>query len=489
MLVNDLLRNRVACQKSLFYFIRYFWSEISSDDPQWNWHIPYLCGELMRIAKRVANGEKKKHDLIINIPPGTTKSVTCSVMFPVWCWINWPWMRFIASSYSSALSLEHAEYSRDLVRSDRFKEVFPEITIKQDKDTKSNFRVQQFIYADDGKLLETRLGGNRYSTSVGGTLTGFHGHILLVDDPLDPNASVSEKELMSANRWIDQTLSTRKINKLVTPTILIMQRLHQGDPTGHLLSKGKKNLHHICLPGENRTYREQVKPPRLAQYYKDNLLDSVRMPWSVMKDMEADLGQYGYAGQVGQDPTPPGGGMFKVDHFQIIDKVPSDVSVVGRIRFWDKAGTTDAGAYTAGVKMYKLQNGKFVVINVKRGQWASEQREKVIRQTAEADGLDVIIWQEMEPGSGGKEQAEGTVRNLAGFSIHSDKPTGSKVFRADPFSVQVNNGNVMLLRGDWTHDFIEEFRFFPFSKYKDQVDASAGAFNKLAGKRIAGPAL
>lgn len=479
-----------SCRRSLFYFMRTFWDEVSNDTPHWNWHIPYLCAQLMRATYNVSNHQPKEHDIIINIPPGTTKSVTCSVMFPVWCWINWHWMRFITVSYSGALSLELAEYSRDLVRSKRFRELFPDLTIKQDKDTKSNFRIQKTIYDDKGRAVDVKLGGNRYSTSVGGTLTGFHGHILLVDDPLDPNRAVSEAELTSANRWIDQTLSTRKIDKAVTPTVLIMQRLHQADPTGHILDKKKQNVFHICLPGEIHSYEEQVTPVELKLHYKDGLLDPVRMPLNVLQDMEADLGQYGYAGQVGQNPTPPGGAMFKTEHFQTLDAMPSldespDNAVSQIIRYWDKAGSEGKGAYSVGVKMAKLKSGKFVVMDVRRGQWSTENRERIIKQIAVADGTRVVIYQEQEPGSGGKESAEATITNLAGFTCFADRPTGNKVFRADPYSVQVNNGNVYLLRGDWNHAFIEEHKYFPFGTYKDQVDAAAGAFNKLRAVRDA----
>ncbi|MFA5526517.1 MAG: phage terminase large subunit [Acholeplasmataceae bacterium] len=485
--INNLLTQRAPlyraekCRRSFAYFMQYFWSELSADDMVWNWHLDYLTNELMNVAKQVSEGKPKSHDLIINIPPGTTKSITTSVMFPVWCWINWPWMKFIVSSYSGALALEHAEFSRELVRSPKFKQLFPHIIIKPDKDTKSNFRL---IYTDAKGV--SHMGGNRLSTSVGGTLTGFHGHILIVDDPLDPNRAVSETELKNANRWMEQTLSTRKINKAVTPTILIMQRLHQDDPSGHMLAKNKTNVKHISLPGEIRNYRGHLHPEALAHYYINDLLDPHRMPWPVLKDMEVDLGQYGYAGQVGQNPVPPGGGMFTVDHIQVVSYssvFPADIA--STVRYWDKAGTQGGGAYTAGVKMCRLKNGKFVIFDVKRGQWGTDQREAIIRQTAEADGVAVSGWIEQEPGSGGKESAEATIRRCAGYSYRAERPVGDKIYRADPFSVQVNEGNVLLVQGEWNHDFIEELRFFPFGTYKDQVDAASGAFAKLAtGKKV-----
>ena len=155
------------------------------------------------------------------------------------------------------------------------------------------------------------------------------------------------------------------------------------------------------------------------------------------------------------------------------------------VRYWDKAGSEGVGAFTVGVRMHKLANDTLLIDDVIRGQWASEERERIIKQTAQADGQNVIIGIEQEPGSGGKESAEATIRNLAGFSCFKECPTGDKIFRADPFSVQVNNGNVQMLVGDWNHTYTEELRFFPFSTYKDQVDASSGAFNRLTGKGVA----
>ena len=468
---------------SLEEFVEYFWPEVSNDEFKNNWHIGYLCEELEKIAYRASENLPREYDLIVNIPPGTTKTIICSIMFPAWCWTKWHWMRFICASYSAALALESAEYSRDLIRSERFRQIWPDLTIKEDKDQKSNFKLIKKVYSKINKRSKELKGGNRYSTSVGGTLTGFHGHILIIDDPLNPNQAVSEKELENANRWMEQTLSTRKTDKATTPTILIMQRLHQDDPSGHWLAKKKTNVKHISIPGEIKNYQEQLNPPELKKYYKDDLLDPTRMPWPVLYDLEADLGQYGFSGQVGQNPVPPGGGMFKVDHMITINVLPAPVNFVMTVRYWDKAGSDGKGAYTVGVKISKLKSNRLIIEDVVRGQWASEERERVIKEVAHADGPDTLIYVEQEPGSGGKESAEGTIRNLSGFSCRADRPTGDKTWRADPYSVQCNNGNIMMLNGEWNHEFIEEHRNFPFSTYKDQVDAAAGAFNKLTGKR------
>jgi predicted phage terminase large subunit-like protein len=500
LLQNPHLITRELNNRSFYHFVEWAWPEVSNHEFYSNWHIPYICQELELIAYRVGNRIPKEYDLIINIPPGMTKTILCTILFPVWCWTKWFWMRFITGSYSAALALESAEYSRDLMKSDRFRAVYPELDIRDDKDTKSNYKVVKRIKNDlggnswDKKGVRILQGGNRYSTAVKGTITGFHADISIWDDPINPNQAVSDKERERANRWVDRTLSTRKTDKKISTTIGIMQRLHQDDPSGHILAKNKKNVKLISLPGEIKNYKEKLHPPELIKFYVNDLLDCRRMDWDVLKDMEADLGQYGYAGQVGQDPTPAGGGMFKTDHIIPIITYPAAVNFLKVIRYWDKAGSDGKGAFTVGVKMALLTNDRYLIMDVKRGQWGTAERERVIRETAIADNMNlaiqggkgVTIYIEQEPGSGGKESAEATIRNLAGFACYADRPSGDKVYRADPFSVQVNNGNVLMLKAEWNHLYIEELRFFPFSTYKDQTDASSGAFNHLTGKRIAG---
>jgi predicted phage terminase large subunit-like protein len=474
--------------RSLFEFLQWVWPAYSSQPFVANWHIKYLCKQLEKVAYGVGNREIKKHDLLINISPGTTKTALCSIIFPVWCWTKWYWMRFITCSYSSDLSLESAEYSRDIVKSTLFRSIYPELVIKADKEGKGNFKIVKLVdnVAGNKKRKAELNGGNRYSTSVGGTLTGFHADIIIWDDPLKPDESASPKQLKTVNNWIDQTLPTRKTNKAVSAIIGIMQRLNQNDPSGHLLEKKKKKLKHVCLPGEIIHFKHLVRPAKLVKKYsKDGLFDKQRMGKDVLEELESDLGQYGYAGQIGQNPAPPGGGLFKVDNFVMTAQLLDRRQIVKSVRYWDKAATIEAGAYTVGVKMHLLKNKFFFIEDVKRGQWSSEVRERMIRQTAIADGTDVDIVIEQEGGSGGKESAEGTIRNLAGFRVKAERPIGDKNTRADRYSVQVNNGSFILVVADWNARFKEEYELFPNGTYKDQVDAGAGAFNYLVKKRIA----
>lgn len=482
------------CRRDFFFFVQEFWDIIIHEPPVWNWHIKYLCEELEEMAWQVIARLPKLYDLIVNIPPGTTKSTICVQMFPAWVWIaRLPYdefediyeakrkrlgkkrkieilgsdIRFITGSYAQDLSLDHAEYARDVIRSDKYKAFFPEIQLRADKDVKSHYKNTK--------------GGSRFSTSVGARVTGVHGHFIIIDDPLNPNQAVSDTDRLAANQWADHTLSTRKVDKAVTPLILIMQRLHQDDLTGHLLSKQKKTTRHICLPGET-TY--EVKPKHLAKRYVDGLLDPVRLDQDVLDEMMIDLGSYGYAGQVGQDPRPREGGMFAKDWFEVVDAIPAGGNIVGPVRGWDLAATKEKEkgkkrkpAFTAGVKMWRV-NGIYYIEDVKRFRASAHQVRVRMKNTASQDGNETMIDFPQDPGQAGKAQAQDLAKYLDGYNVRYSPESGDKVLRADPFSAQCEAGNVKILRGPWNTDWLEEVGFFP-NGFKDQVDSAVRAYNRL----------
>ena len=121
------------CRKSFFFFVKTFWDVIIKEAPVYNWHIPFLCDELQKLSVSVVERSPKPYDLIINIPPGTTKSTIVTVMWPVWLWTQDPSLRIITNSYSGALSIDHATKSKDIIESDKFRKLFPEIKIRRDK--------------------------------------------------------------------------------------------------------------------------------------------------------------------------------------------------------------------------------------------------------------------------------------------------------------------------------------------------------------------
>jgi len=176
-----------------------------------------------------------------------------------------------------------------------------------------------------------------------------------------------------------------------------------------------------------------------------------------------------------------GGNIFNRVWFKIVNVAPNEKRMM--IRYWDKAATESGGAETAGVLMSKTNDNRFFVEDVVHGQWSTYEREKIIKQTAEMDGKDVEIYMEQEPGSGGKDSAEFTIRQLSGYRARAQRATGSKVDRAMPFASQVEAGNVNIVKGSWNNAYIEQHHAFPNTNLKDMVDASSGAFNVLALKK------
>lgn len=208
-----------------------------------------------------------------------------------------------------------------------------------------------------------------------------------------------------------------------------------------------------------------------------------RFDRTALADIRATLGTWAYTALYQQRPMPAGGGMFKREWLPIVEAAPAQGR---RVRYYDKAGTPGGGDYSVGVLLSRTADGVFYIEHVVRGQWSALERERILRQTAELDGPSVAIWLEQEPGSGGKESAEASVRSLSGFTVHAEPVTGAKDVRAAPFAAQCEAGNVRLVRGAWNGAFIDELLSFPSGAHDDQVDAAAGAFNKLAAPRKPG---
>lgn len=418
-----------------------------------NWHQEVVCNAL----ERVVLGKCKR--LIINIPPRSGKTEIAVVNFMAWCMGLFPDSEFIHASYSKRLATANTYSVRALMQTAEFTEVFPWTALQEDSRAKDEFRTAQ--------------GGVVYATGSDGTITGYgagkmrdgFGGAIIIDDP--HKAGEASSPVMRANviDWFQTTMETRK-NRPDTPIIVIMQRLHEDDLSGFLMSGG------------NGEAWEQVIIPAMdddgVSFWPE------QFPVADLKRREA-ANPYVFAGQFMQRPAPKGGGMFPIDRFQVVQHKPAPDQIKESLRYWDKAGTSGGGAFTAGVLMHRLVDGRFCVSDVRRGQLGALDREKLIKQTAEIDGYDVRIGIEQEPGSGGKESAEATIRMLAGWRVAADRPTGDKELRAEPYAAQVQGGNLMIVKGEWNRAFLDEHEMFPNGKFKDQVDAAGAAFAGLSG--------
>lgn len=458
---ESLALEREYCQRYLRNFVAEAWHVVEpATDYVAGWHIDAICEHL----EAVSRGEIR--NLLINIPPRHAKSLLVAVFWPCWEWAIRPSTRWLFSSYAQQLSVRDSLKCRRLILSPWFQRLWGDrFTLTDDQNAKMRF--------------ENSETGYRIATAVGAAATGEGGDIVAVDDPHSAAGASSDTQRESALVWWDETMSTRLNDAKTGRKVIVMQRLHERDLSGHVLARG--GYEHLCLPAEfepERRCRTSIgwEDPRTEE---GELLWPEKMGPEEIRERKLELGEYGYAGQYRQSPSPRGGGMFPVERFVITPHAVNARDIAASVRYWDKAGTSGGGAYTAGVLMHRMKSGEYVIADVVRGQWGALERERMIRQTAEADGRRVKVWIEQEPGSGGKESAENTIRQLAGFSVQADRVTGDKVSRADPYAAQVQGGNVALVQADWNRPFIGEHEVFPNGQYKDQVDAGAGAFAKL----------
>lgn len=182
---------------------------------------------------------------------------------------------------------------------------------------------------------------------------------------------------------------------------------------------------------------------------------------------------------------PGAGKVFNRAWFKPVEHMP--VRVTGRVRYWDKAATKDGdGAESCGVRMSVTGSGdqrQFYIEDCVAGRWSAMERENVIKQCAQGDPEGTVIVTEQEPGSGGKESADNTIRNLAGYTVRKDKVTGDKFERAGPFGAQAEAGNIFYVRGDWNEGFLTQLHNADPNikkQRRDKMDAGSGAFNRLA---------
>lgn len=454
------------CRKSFYYFVKTFWAVIIPEVPVFNWHIEYICKELQDLSYYIVNRLPKPYDIIINIPPGSTKSTIVTIMWHPWLWTQDSRLRVISNSYSGDLSLEHASKSKDIITSDLYRTLFPEIIIRHDKSGKGSY--------------ENVKGGARYSTSTGGTITGKHAHIILNDDPVNPKQAESDSLRLQANEHT-KTLSSRKVDKKNTPMVTIMQRLHDDDVTGYLLKKKGDKIRHICLPAE---VSDRVNPPELKERYIDGLLDPVRIDREVIAEAKIDLGSRQYAGQYEQAPSVDGGNIIKAEWFGHIS-LSQFLAIRGRaaIHFFldtaydekkQKSDNDPSGILAACL----LQNYLFI-FHAQKVWKEFPELMRFIPDYVKAHGYDGRSSIRIEPKANGISVIQ-AVRKYTKLNVtRTPAPTDSKEVRLHAVSPKIECGRVILVEGDWNEEFVDEVSQFPAKTHDEYVDILVYAINYL----------
>lgn len=207
------ISREIGLRGGLMDCYKLFWPLIETAEFKSNWHHELLCEHLEEV-ERSPQGK----DVIFNVPPGTGKSSLVNVVFPIYCWLRDPTKRIIVASFDAALALRDARRHASVMESDLWEACFKDVVSLPN------------TYAD-GEIHNLQ-GGWRYSTSIPkGRVTGWHADIHVYDDPVKP-ADMTKLTLQKAKEWIGFTAASRfqDINK--RKRVLIMQRLHEDDPSG-----------------------------------------------------------------------------------------------------------------------------------------------------------------------------------------------------------------------------------------------------------------
>jgi predicted phage terminase large subunit-like protein len=418
------------------------WLKMTTPNWQWDWaHLVYIQRQLDRVTR----GECRR--LLVTLPPRHGKSELVTVRYSAWRLERDPGMKLIIAGYNSQLAHRFSRRVRRIAE-------------------------QRIPLAPDAQQVEsweTQAGGGCRAVGVGAGITGFGADLVVIDDPTKSREEAnSESYRERVFEWFQDDLYTRL--EPGAAMIVIATRWHESDLVGQILaSDDGPDWTLVNLPAfaeANDPLGRKEGEALCRERYDEAALEGIR---KVLGSSFSAL----YQGR----PVPLTGGMFQRAWFPVVNTSPI---AARRVRFWDKAGSAGKGDYTVGVLMSRTEDGMNYVEDIVRGQWSAHEREMKILAAARRDGASVPVWFEQEPGSGGKDSAAASIANLAGFVARAETATGDKATRAEPFSAQCEAGTVRLVRAPWNQAYIDELCAFPFAAHDDCVDASSGAFNKLA---------
>ena len=434
--------------------------------------------------------------VIINAPPQHGKSTSTSEILPAYWLARRPNDPVIITSYNSDLATAKSRKARGIVKSEAYKNLFGEHATQ---DIAPVEIAPDSRAVDEWRLIAPHRAGVR-ATGVDGGITGNPAMLGIIDDPLKGIAEAQSATVReSLWEWYRTVFRTR-INEGGC-IVIIMTRWHPEDLVGKLLAQGdiehadKFKVFRFPAIAETQSVRDQNnKFLRLPMGEPDPLgrapgepLAPHRFSLQSLIALQATIGPAFWGSLYDGVPRLREGNWIKRDWFTIID--PALVPRGGKlVRYWDKAASEDKkDAATAGVLMLKAPDDKYYILHTVREWKNSGEREQVILQTAHSDAgkfgskraVQVVV--EQEPGSGGKHSAQITISALSkeGFPVKRDLPSGDKDLRLDPFAAQAQIGNVFLVRGAWNEDWIDEITSIPNGQWRDQSDATSGAFNIL----------
>jgi predicted phage terminase large subunit-like protein len=451
-LIDAILRS------DLYSFVRGSFPIVSAGSPFLpNWHVEAITHALTRVLR----GESKR--LIITVPPRSLKSICASVAFPAFVLGHDPTRRIICVSYSEGLARKHANDFRAVMRSTHYMRLFPRTRISAAKDTELE--------------VMTTARGYRYATSVGGTLTGRGGNLLIIDDPMKPQDAHSDSARETLKQWYANTLLPRLDSKAADAIIVVMQRLHVDDLIGHLLEQG--GWSELNLPAIAEA--EQIVPLGLARYHcrkAGEVLHPEREPKVVLAELKRSMGSADFAAQYQQEPIAAGGNLIKWSWFTPYDDPPEWERNDQLIVSWDTAMSAgELSDYSACVVL-QFRDGAACVLDVVRERLEyPDLRRRVIELHRRWHALTSNYALLIENKGSGMSLIQDLKRD--GIRAVAVKPEKDKVLRMNAHTARIEAGYVHLpRRAPWLEEFRREIMAFPATRHDDQIDALSQALDR-----------
>ena len=437
---------------------------------QFGWFNRDVCRRLDAFLAAVARRESPR--LMLFAPPRSGKSELVSRKFPAYALGRYSNLSILATSYGSDLSSRINRDVQRLIDDPHYSILFPE-TVLSGSALRPPVVGTWSRNSDIFEIVGHK--GSYRSAGVGGGITGMGGDILIIDDPVkDAAQAASSVYRESVWDWYRATFYTRRAPG--AGILLIATRWHLDDLPGRLLAAMENEGEHWDV-ASYQAIADDDEPHRKS----GEALQPERYDLDALTATKAAIGSYTWESLYQQRPVAREGAMFKRHWFaeKIIhpERVPAGTRWV---RHWDLAATArKTAARTAGVKLGRTPSGGYVVGHVVTTQSEGNAVRELIQMQAVLDGRNIEISLPQDPGQAGKVQARDFVAMLAGWNVHAEPETGDKMTRAAPFAAQCEAGNVQIVAGGWNDLFFDELCNFPSGAFKDQVDASSGAFGRL----------
>jgi predicted phage terminase large subunit-like protein len=413
-----------------------------------NWHIGAIAYNLMRLQR----GQIKR--LLINQPPRSLKSIAVSVAYVAWCLGHDPRIRIICASYSTELAAELHRQFRMVIGSDWYEELFPLMRLAKDTETE----------------VVTTLGGGRLATSVGGSLTGRGADLIIVDDPLKAEEAQSDTARIRVRDWFTGTLLSRLNDKKHGQIVVLMQRLHEEDLSGHLLEKG--NWTHLNLPAIAIVDSiVRIGPQRVFVRREGEVLHPERESRETLEKIKREIGSQTFSAQYQQEPIPLDGHLIKREWFQFYTKLPSKEPGDRLVQSWDTANMIGERNDFSVCTTWRKHRADFYLVDVFRRRLEYPDLLRKIRDLAHRFSADTILIEKAGLGQALLQELEndppnGFVRPIGVL------PKGDKKDRLVAQSARIESGLVHLpTEAVWLSDFLTEILGFPYRRHDDQVDS------------------